>query len=348
MKKTFHKTFFSVLLTITLSTNVFAQSPFPDKLYSFKTPVGRANIQMSLKQGGLFKTNPIGSIKEYIYKILKLNGASNSSTVSNTALTMSGSKGVSSGLFGSISDFEKWIDEMGESNKPDKYNLANLKANLKALLPYVGSPTQKAVEYEVDRFKTVDGFGFAHYNQTNEIGGEPYATMNYNDSTNSNAAFNYAGCGIIATAMCISTLERKWVNPAEIAIAMQTYRVRTGKQIATTEAGDNGATYWEGIDSIVKEAGYTNSDMQYNKKLDQVKVDECLDKGGLIMYVTTGFPSQDGDTGYTIDGHYVVIREKVGDKYLIGDSIRNNNIQYTFEQIQSKDKGTGSLYIYPK
>ena len=82
---------FLIMIPI-VTNNVFAQSPFPDKTYPFKEPIGRANIQQSLKQGGLFKSNPVSSVKEYIYKILKLSGATNS--VSAPATTFMASSGT--------------------------------------------------------------------------------------------------------------------------------------------------------------------------------------------------------------------------------------------------------------
>lgn len=249
--------------------------------------------------------------------------------------------GKASGLWGTTEQLTAWVEQLNANNSPLGANVAQLKANMRELLPLMGLSPNKPFKYETDKFLGPDGWGFIHYDQTS-TGKEPYLKLHHQDGTGSGGTFNSSACGLYSLSMILSTLEKQWVNPAELAVAMQTYGVRNNKRINTTQMGNLGAAYWSGLLAIVKEAGYTDAKLS-GKILDQAMLDDCLAKGGLVMYVTV-------DKDFTSGGHYVVIREKTADgKYLMGNSTRRNNNEYTFKKLQDGcSTNRDTLYVYPK
>lgn len=249
--------------------------------------------------------------------------------------------GTASGLWGTAEELEKYIDSLNTSNIPlGCSNVNQLKSNLKKLLPLIGTQSVTPFSYEKDRFKGSDGLGFITYSQSSSLGIEPYLKNSYNDATST--TLGSSGCGIYSVAMVLSTLEKKWVNPAEVAIALQTYGVRNNKRINTTCMGGAGAAYGTGLKALLEEIGYT---VKYNSgSVDMNMVDDCLDKGGCFIYVVGSH------SGLTSGGHYVVVRERLENgNYLMGNSTRRNNNEFSRDTIKQYASSTSeNLYIYPR
>lgn len=249
--------------------------------------------------------------------------------------------GQASGLWGTTQQLVGYIAALNSMNMPNGVtNIDRLRENLNNLVGYMGMEPADPFHYEYDKFNGPDGWGFVHYRQgLSSL--EPFNKKPYNDGSGK-ATFSSSGCGLYATAMALSTLEKKWVSPAEVAIALQTYGVRNGVRINTTLMGGSGAAYIDGLYKLIVEAGFNSTVLDMDKGLVQSEVDKCLDAGGLIIYVTN-------DPNLTGSGHYVVIRDRTSSgMYLLGDSVKQNNNEFTFNRLKQYDKNGAAIYIYPK
>lgn len=247
-------------------------------------------------------------------------------------------EGQASGLFGTTADLKRYIESMNASNCPiGTANLEGLKEDLRDLIKYLGKPPVKHTVYKTDKYVGSDGWGFVRYSQSSRSG-EPYI---WNGYTGASATFNSSSCGLYSTAMVLSTLEKKWVNPAEVAIAMQTYRIRTGKSVQMTQmTGSLGAAYGDGIVALFKEVGY-RAEMD-KSKLVKSKLDACVDAGGCVIMVVKG-PLFGG-----AEGHFVVVRGKdPAGLYLMGDSVNSTDVALSYDKLNGAFKHS-AIYVYPK
>lgn len=252
--------------------------------------------------------------------------------------------GQASGLWGTTEQLLQYLNEMNESNKPvNCRNLVQLKKNLSDLPKYFGMKPVNMFQYSVDRYKGSDGYGFIRYDQ-GSYRTEPFNRLIVNDGLKHN--FTNNGCGLYALSMVLSTLEKKWVSPAEVNVALQTIGVRIGRPHVSNLMSHqgSGATYKEALVHLLKEAGYDVGD--YSKKVNKARLDRTLDAGGMMIYVAKYTAATVGITDG--GGHYVVVRERTKDgKYLIGNSVGRDQKAYTFEQIAKSWKNT-SIYVLPK
>lgn len=268
-------------------------------------------------------------------------------------------KGVASGLWGTTEELANYI-ESSSANGIDK-------DAMRQMLDYVGMApkaygTSTWVDYGTrkggDKFKGPDGLGMVCYHQGSASGsGEPYNAIDYqggHDLTGS-------GCGFIALANALSTLEKKWVNPAEVLIAMGTTSERGG-YASHVVAASNGAAYSSALAQVAQQAGYTavwGGDKENGSTIgfSQSKVDDVIDAGGLVVAVLRGLPvSSKADSA-----HYIVIRDKLSSgNYVICNSLPNRELdtgpngavaqEFTWAELDGS-KGSGGdqvVYIYPK
>lgn len=250
--------------------------------------------------------------------------------------------GQASGLWGTTEELKGYIAALNDSNMPlNVTQLETLKSNLNMLLADMGKKPATQYTYKTDKFLGPDGWGFVVYDQASSSSNEPFIRKNYNDGTT--RTFGSSGCGLYALANALSTLEKKWVSPAEVVIALQTYGVRNNTRISTTKMGDSGAAFISGLYMLAKEAGYTDITLDAYAAPNKDKIDKCLNAGGLVVYVST-------DSRVTGNAHYVVIRERASSgNYYLGDSVNHNDTEFTYSSIESSySSGDGFLYIYPK
>ena len=250
--------------------------------------------------------------------------------------------GQASGLWGTTEELKGYIAALNDSNMPlNVTQLETLKSNLNMLLADMGKKPATQYTYKTDKFLGPDGWGFVVYDQASSSSNEPFVRKSYNDGTT--RTFGSSGCGLYALANALSTLEKKWVSPAEVVIALQTYGVRNNTRISTTKMGNSGAAFISGLYMLAKEAGYTDITLDAYAAPNKDKIDKCLNAGGLVVYVST-------DSRVTGNAHYVVIRERASSgNYYLGDSVNHNDTEFTYSSIEnSYSSGDGFLYIYPK
>ena len=199
------------------------------------------------------------------------------------------------------------------------------KARLVQLLPHVGKKPKHEgdsnYEYKVDKWKDYNGVGTVRYCQCSSCG-EDYNSLYAGDST-----IGASSCGAFSAACIISTMTGKYVNTAEVALAVNTYELRhPGSNLALSNNNGDGAgafTYTD-LAAVIEECGLKTECLA---SLDMNKVDNCLNNNGMIIIcVNSSFNHR-----FTSGGHYVVIREKTDKGYLIYSStnwVRGLNDRY--------------------
>lgn len=199
---------------------------------------------------------------------------------------------------------------------------AGLREKCQNLIQFVGiKPIWEGNEeilgytYDVDKWKAQNGYGTVRYCQMSSHA-ESFGAYSFGDST-----FNSAGCGVFSTACVLSTLSGKYITPPEVALAVNTYTIRhPGTHMALSNAnGDSsGAFTHTDLAKVIEEFGYKTECMD---SLNLDKVDTCLNNNGMvILVVNSSFNHR-----FTGAAHYVVIREKVDDGYLIYSSTNWKN-----------------------
>ena len=202
------------------------------------------------------------------------------------------------------------------------------------------------INMEVDKFKGINGIGVVRYMQ-NRSGGTSigtYATNMYNKGS----TFSESGCGVCATAIVLSTLTGKYVNPAEVALAAMTYGDRNIDKSASNIFSANATNVItdEGIKLLCSEAGMKAELGGF----DKTKLNSCLSSNGMVIAVFKGDGFSAGNSG-----HYVVIREQdtndSNNYYLVQSaSFDVDNKPFSFETIERAIKLGGHpnvVYIYP-
>ena len=211
------------------------------------------------------------------------------------------SQGEFQGPWGDLSEY---VDELSGRRK----------YRTKELIEYVGTaPVNEGIdtyEYEVDRWKEVNGKGVVRYSQ----GGSALEDWAYLSSGDSN--FVNSGCGAYSASCVLSTMLGKYINVPEVAIAINTYEVRNPDSdlvLCNSDGDGAGAFCYTDLAAVIEEAGLKTETLE---TFDIDKVDKCLENGGMVIYVV------DSSYGcrYTGGHHYVVIREKTKTGYLVYSS----------------------------
>lgn len=194
-----------------------------------------------------------------------------------------------------------------------------------------------------DKFKAYNGRGTIRYMQ-NKSGGTligTFATLQYNNA----ADFPSAGCGICATAIVLSTLTGRYVNPAEVALAGMTYSDRhSGTSVGTIFSGNGTNVIFDsGIQKLCEEAGLKAE----LKPLKQEDVNACLSQDGMVIGVYQGSGFSSGTAG-----HYSVIREQDStnpDSYYLVQSagFDLDTKPIAFSALASANSHPEVIYVYP-
>lgn len=249
-----------------------------------------------------------------------------------------------------------WSDKNGKTLSSDEMKAyCNKYSYLSNQIKYVGTKedsTNFTGKYAVDSFKDKfgDNIGFIHYHQ---CGGTTYrANKLYCDSSGKTwGSYGYF-CGGYSCAMAMSSLYHRYIHPVEIVCAKATYHDRTGKTMTNyTDGGTTSAFKYGGHHALFSEQVYKGKKMfkvDDSTALNKTKVDETLAAGGLV--IGSFKPPIASGT------HYVVIREKKGDKYYLGDSsandairaAKNHNHEFTWSDLNGCKNGSGNCtYIAP-
>lgn len=251
--------------------------------------------------------------------------------------------GQSSGLWGTYEELAANIEALNSSNMPkNTKNVEQLKKNLRELLQFVGTAPAKTVSYKEDKFEGPDGIGFVHYGQgSGSPSKEPYKKYRYNDSPYG-GTFAESACGLYSIAMAVSTMEKTWCNPAEVAIALQTYGVRNGTRIETTQMNSSqSALITNDIVKFLNEAGFKAE----KSSLSKSKLDDCLDADGIFMFCLS---DSNRSVSIKTTGHFIVVRQRTASgRYLVGDSCRINDNEIDYKTLEKVFKHS-AIYIKPR
>lgn len=274
---------------------------------------------------------------------IKGRAVSNNSSVNCIDTVVNGEFKETPGQFqGAWGDLTESINSMTNTAVRDK---------LLAALPYVGTAPKNEGEsnylYETDKFVALNGKGVVRYSQTRTRNlGEDWAGLSYGDST-----YYAAACGAYSTACIISTLTGRYVNTVEVAMAVSTYEIRhpaSNLALSNMDGGGGAFTYTD-LAAVMRENGLN---VETSWTLSKDKVDACLNNNGMILLVVGNAYSNRFTTG----GHYVVIREKTSDGYLIYSSTNWSNASTddycntanTWSEVATLNNGKGQIaYVTP-
>ena len=204
------------------------------------------------------------------------------------------------------------------SSYVDQISNDTLKERTKALLPYVGvKPTKEGdsdYTYKQDKWKEANGYGVVRYNQSSSEGG--WGGLNYTFNDSKYNTFAWSGCGSFATSCVLSTMLGKYINPPEVAIALTTYNIRHSENPISNMYLDHTSDAvfrYQGLAAVISEAGLTATP---SSTMTKEKVDSTMNSGGMVIFVSG--PAL--NNRFTDLGHYIVIREKTNENYLIYSS----------------------------
>lgn len=224
----------------------------------------------------------------------------------------------SADLFNTIKKEEK-AEEM------TKLNTSNGDGSLKPMEDIVLSDSALAAE------NTTEGTTV----NTTETKSETTTAITYK-ATSSDMAGKLWGsnsCGVCSLAMALSTLSGVTVSPPEVALAAN---LLIGKS-----AWYDTILYSKSQAKLAQLAGFNVTMEPYNAAKKET-MDACLDANGVALFVTNKAP-------WVINGrHYIMVRNKVGDKYYTADSGNNPTQGFTYAEISAGYCQQYIVYIYPK
>lgn len=141
-------------------------------------------------------------------------------------------------------------------------------------------------------------------------------------------------CGTCSLAMALSTLSGVTVSPPEVALAAN---LLIGKS-----AWYEVILYSKAQAKLAQLAGFPVYMEPWNSAKKET-MDACLNANGVALFVTKG-------SDWVANGgrHYIMVRNKVGDKYYTADSGKNPTHSFTYEQISAGYCQQYIVYIYPK
>lgn len=234
-------------------------------------------------------------------------------------------------------DLTEYVDELSGRRK---YKTQELLSQVGTAPLNEGKDNYK---YDVDRWKEVNGKGVVRYSQ----GGTTLEDWAYLSSGDSN--FVNSGCGAYSAACVLSTMLGEYINVPEVAIAINTFEIRNPDSdltLCNSDGDGAGAFCYTDLAAIIEEAGLK---VETSESFDIEKVDNCLEDGGMVIYVV------DSSYGcrYTGGHHYIVIREKTDTGYLIYSSTNWStpyyddycNTENTAEELDRLESSNGAQMV---
>lgn len=141
-------------------------------------------------------------------------------------------------------------------------------------------------------------------------------------------------CGVCSLAMALSTLSGVTVSPPEVAIA--------ANLLIGESAWYQVILYSKSQAKLAQLAGYPVYMEPWNEAKKST-MDACLNANGVALFVSKR--PEWVDYG---GRHYIMVRNKVGDKYYTADSGKNPTGGYTYEELSDGYCQQYIVYIYPK
>lgn len=187
------------------------------------------------------------------------------------------------------------------------------------------SPDVIQVDPLKDKFG--DGIGLIHYLQG---GDNPWSNINQNIVVGGSATISSSGCGPTGLSIIFSSLLHRYITPAEVVAARDTYDLRyPGDTVSGMRNKGGAGAMVQTSPDIVKFV----EDQKYNGKslfictqgkLSQAKLDETLNAGGMALLVAHKAGSATGKY-WTKGGHYIVIRLLKDGMYYTTDGTHDNS-----------------------
>lgn len=141
-------------------------------------------------------------------------------------------------------------------------------------------------------------------------------------------------CGVCSLAMAFSTLSGVTVSPPEVALA--------ANLLIGNSAWYQVIIYSKSQAKLAQLAGFPVYMEPWNEAKKST-MDACLDANGVALFVSKG--SDWVDFG---GRHYIMVRNRVGDKYYTADSGKNPTHGFTYQQLSAGYCQQYVVYIYPK
>ena len=141
-------------------------------------------------------------------------------------------------------------------------------------------------------------------------------------------------CGVCSLAMALSTLSGVTVSPPEVALA--------ANLLIGNSAWYQVIIYSKSQAKLAQLAGFPVYMEPWNEAKKST-MDACLDANGVALFVSKG--SDWVDFG---GRHYIMVRNRVGDKYYTADSGKNPTKGFTYDQLSAGYCQQYIVYIYPK
>ena len=141
-------------------------------------------------------------------------------------------------------------------------------------------------------------------------------------------------CGVCSLAMALSTLSGVTVSPPEVALA--------ANLLIGNSAWYQVIIYSKSQAKLAQLAGFPVYMEPWNEAKKST-MDACLDANGVALFVSKG--SDWVDFG---GRHYIMVRNRVGDKYYTADSGKNPTHGFTYQQLSAGYCQQYVVYIYPK
>lgn len=245
----------------------------------------------------------------------------------NVSVALSATPGSIQGL---------WSDSTGNTISAEDFNTcvrsvygAQADKYIECLGIAMDASNSAPLEFNVDKFKDKFGYpGLIHYYQGNPA---PWAQLNQNIAVGGYSTMGASSCGYTGLSIAFSSMLHRYITPIEIILARDTYDVRHGTSGYLREmrsVGNTGAMVQSSsrVCEFVQDQKYKGQSLFSctRGELSKELVDATLDAGGFVLLVTHSAGSRTGKW-WTGGGHYIVVRDRSGDKYYTADGSHDSS-----------------------
>lgn len=247
-----------------------------------------------------------------------------------------------------------WGNSAGATLKEDEFLqiCRSVVADADNYIQYFGlaqADTPNTQAFNVDKWKDVfsDSVGTVQYLQTEE----PFNILRHKFALpNHTATVGGSGCGSAAMSIIFSTILHKHITIAEVCAGIGTYNARYGTNIMfhTADSRAGALNQWSQLELVFADMKFNGKDLlvcEHALNMDKAKVDDALDNGGMVMFVSKGSRGDRSVPYWTLgSGHWIVMREhlKDTDEYLMVDGANTEHTAY--DQRRTQDPNTPSPY----
>lgn len=210
-----------------------------------------------------------------------------------------------------------WTDYSGKSLSTTEIKAYADKVNSSvatAIFKSVGLRDIGAVTYKIDRWKKLGkDVGTIHYRQIRKSNNSNVLDCNdIQPNWTSSEPMSATFCGGFSLAMCYSTILHRYINQAEISIAMNTYNLRHNENVGMFTGLTNCVVTREAMKVLTEEMKFNDKqllnfeEIQNIKTLTASEVANKLNSDAMII-----INSSSRGHALTTGGHYIVLREAI-------------------------------------